>query len=620
VTDPTLHYFEHELEILRDLAADFGRLHPKIAGRLSIGLNETRDPHVERLVQAFAFLAARIHRRLDDDFPELTDALLGVLYPHYLQPVPSLAVVEFSFDPRQAATTGPHRLPRGTRVETETVDDEPCLYRTCSDVDLLPLRLAGTRLGGPPFRLPTPPPAGTAAVLEFELETLSDAVPIKELPLAKLRLHLHAGTGGTAFELYELLLTRCLGVMVTTGTPGEQPLLLGPEALQPAGFEPQQAALPTDPRMFPGYRLVSEFFALPQKFLFVDLLGIRPLAAAGASRRLRVSVLLDATNRDLERSVSADTVRLGCTPVVNLFPLRLDPLRLDGRTSDVCVVPDARRPLAVEVHSISGVRAIRPGGEAFAVRPFYGPARSAPADPGEVFWTASRRVRHARPDGRVDHGTDLWLSLVDRDGGRQGLANVVLDIEALCVNRDLPAALPFSPTRPKLALRDGQGPVGGVRCLSRPTKTLRPTTGQGAAWRLVSHLSLNHLSLVDDGDGPSGEALREILRLYLLAESDELAQRSRWIDGIRRVVGRRDTARVAGPLGGMCRGVRVDIELDEDSFADRAGYLFVSVLERFLGAWVAINSFTRLVAGTRQSAGSKEPWQWPPRAGDRVLV
>jgi type VI secretion system protein ImpG len=630
MSDELLPYYDRELGILRGLAAEFAERHPKIAGRLALGRDESQDPHVERLVQAFAFLAARIHRRLDDDFPELTDALLGLLYPHFLEPVPSMAVVEMAFDPKQAAVTSPHRVPRGTMLETEPVDDETCLYRTCFDVDLLPVKIVSARLAGPPFRLPLVPPAGTAAVLQFTVETLSDAVEIGQLPLDRLRLHLHAGSGGTAFELYELLLTRAVGVTVgpPTGAAGARParqsLLLPATALRPAGFDRTEAAIGTDPRSFPGYRLLSEFFAFPQKFLFVDLVGVNQTMTAGCGRRLEISILLEAGGRDLERAVSAETIRLGCTPVVNLFPLRLDPLRLDGRQTESCVVPDARRPAAVEIHSLKSVRGVRPGGQSFDIRPFYGPSHGssgADRDESAAWWIAARRPRREpRPDGTVDAAGDVWISVVDDAGGPQALADVTLMIEAQCLNRNLPTRLPFAVGRPRLQLRDGQGPVGRITCLNRPTRTLRPVPGRGASWRLVSHLSLNHLSLVDAGDGAAGDALREVLRLYLLDDLDDYEQRSRWIEGIVGVSGRRVAARVPGPLGGVCRGVEVRLVLDDDNFADGAGYLFSSVLERFLGAWVSLNSFTRLVAASRQRESRQEEWRWPPRAGNRVLV
>jgi type VI secretion system protein ImpG len=624
MSDELLPYYDRELGIMRGLVAEFAERHPKIAGRLALGRDDSQDPHVERLVQAFSFLAARIHRRLDDDFPELTDALLGLLYPHYLRPVPSMSIVEMAFDPKQAAVTEPHRVPRDTLLETEPLDDESCLYRTCFDVDLLPVRVAAARFSGPPFRLPIVPPTGTAAVLQLTIETLSDAVQIGQLPLDSLRFHLHAASGRTAYELYELLLTRVSGVVVWSGQAGGSVSRLPADCLRPAGFERTEAALETDPRSFPGYRLLSEFFAFPQKFLFVDLRGIAAGMTADCGRRIEIAILLDTFSRDLERSVSAETVRLGCTPIVNSFTQRVDPVRLEGVATETCIVPDARRPMALEILSLRGVRGVRPGGEPFEIRPFFGShggGKPRDNDGSNVWWITARRPRmEARPDGTSDSAGDVWMSLVDHDGGLAGLADVTLLIDAWCGNRNLPGRLPFAIGRPRLQFHDTQGPVGSLNCLIRPTRTLRPVPGRGAAWKLVSHLSLNHLSLVDAGDGQAGESLREILRLYLLDDIDDLEQRSRWIDGLVSVSGRRVAARVPGPAGGVCRGVEVRVDLDDDNFADGAGYLFASVLERFLGAWVSINSFTRLVAGSRQRESRKEEWRWPPRAGDRVLV
>jgi len=248
-------------------------------------------------------------------------------------------------------------------------------------------------------------------------------------------------------------------------------------------------------------------------------------------------------------------------------------------------------------------------------------AAAAGGDETAAWWIASRRPRRQlRPDGTVDAAGDIWLSVIDDEGGPQSLADVTLLLEGICGNRNLPARLPFAVGRPRLQLRDGNGPVGRICCLDRPTRTLRPTPGRGAVWRLVSHLALNHLSLVDSGDGRAGESFREILRLYLLDDLDNYEQRARWIDGIAGVSGRRVAARVPGPHGGVCRGMEVRIEIDEDKFADGAGYLFASVLERFLGSWVSLNSFTRLVAASRQLESRKEAWRWPPRAGNRVLV
>ncbi|NCA12162.1 type VI secretion system baseplate subunit TssF, partial [bacterium] len=281
MNDDILPYYERELGILRGLAGQFAEQHPKVAARLRLGRDESQDPHVERLLQGAAFLAADVQKRLDDDFPELTDGLLDLLLPHALRPVPSMAIVRMAIDPKQAALTAGYLVPRGTELQTEEVEGERCTYRTCFATRLWPLRIAAVQLGGPPFTLPLVPPAGTAAVLSIGIETLAPGVKISQMAIESLRLHLHADAGQPIAELYELLLTRCAGVVLFRDADDPAPVVLPKEALVPAGFAADEAALPHDPRVFSGYRLLTEFFTLPQKYLFIDLCGLTPERLAG---------------------------------------------------------------------------------------------------------------------------------------------------------------------------------------------------------------------------------------------------------------------------------------------------------------------------------------------------
>lgn len=627
MSDDLLPYYDRELAILRSLAGEFAERHPKIAARLSLGRDESRDPHVERMLQGVAFLAARVQKRLDDDYPELTDGLLDLLYPHYLRPVPSLAIAEFAIDPKQAQLTAGYRIARGTPIETEDVEGERCRYRTCFEQRLWPLKVAAAGLSGPPFSLPVMPPAGTVAVLSIAIETLSSEVRVGQMPLGSLRLYLHAEAGQSMHELYELLLTRCLGVVIADGPGDTQAVVLPRDRLVAAGFDSADAAIPDDPRSFSGYRLLSEFFALPEKFLFVDLEGLTPEVIGRLGGTMHVSILLSATSRELERVLSLRAIRLGCTPIVNLFAQQLDPMRIDGARSEYCITPDARRPRAVEVYSLESVQAGPAGDEPVDVLPFYAvegidsPSSAVAVGPRQrLRWLASRRMhREPRPDGANDSATDTWLSIVDEAGGPAAVADLIVHTRAVCTNRNLPTRLPFAVGRPRLTLPDGQGPVGAVTCLTRPTRPLRTMPGRGAAWRIISHLSLNHLSLADAGDGRAPQALREMLKLYLLDDLDDYDQKQRWIQGIIGVSSRRVAARV-GHRGGVCQGVEIRLELDEERFSDRAAYLFCSVLDRFIGAWVNINSFTRLVSTSRERESRREQWTWPPRAGARVLA
>lgn len=628
MSDELLPYYARELAILRTLAAEFAQRHPKVAGRLKLGRDESQDPHVERLLQGVAFLAADVQKRLDDDFPELTDALLDLLYPHYLRPVPSMTIVQMGIDRKQAALTAGYRVERGSQLETEAVDGEKCIYRTCFDLQLWPLQITDARLSGPPFRLPVVAPAGVVELFSMRIETLSKEVEIAQMPLGSLRLHLHAEAGQSIAEMYELLLTRTASVVLSNGPDDPSPVVLPRSCIVPGGFDPQDQGLPGDSRSFDGYLLLTEFFALPQKFLFVDITGLTPEVLSRFKHSIDIAVMLTAGSRDLERVVSPDTIRLGCTPAVNLFSARFDPMRLDGTHHELCVTPDARRPRSLEVYSIDSVQVSEPGEAPTDVRPFYhleaeSFMRGHRVDEGvrTLRWKATRRPhRDPRPDGIIDAATDTWLSLVDENAGPAAIGSATVHASGLCTNRNLPTRLPFSVGRPAMILRDGQGPVGSIECLVRPTVALRRSPGQGAAWRFVSHLSLNYLSLVDAGDGKAAAALREILGLYLHDDLADFDQRQRWIQGISDVTSRRVAARVGGDRGGVCQGLEVRLLLDEDHFDDRASYLFSSVLDRFLGGWVHLNSFTRLVSTSRQRENRKEQWTWAPRSGKKALA
>lgn len=620
-----LPYYERELSLLRSLAGEFAEQHPKVAARLELGRDGSRDPHVERFLQGAAFLAADIHKRLDDDLPELTNTLLDIICPHFLRPVPSMSVVEFGISKKHASLTAGYHLPRGSELEAEPVDDERCIYRTCFDLQLWPLQVAMAQLSSPPFHLPLIPPSGTAGVLTVSLESLAPGTPIGKMPISDLRFHLHAEGDQSIYALYELLLSKCIGIVVSTGPDDEAPVLLSPDHLKATGFDDCDAAIPEEARGFSGHRLLTEFFALPRKYLFVQLDGLPPEVMQRAGQSLSLSFLVSSTTPELERLVTAETFRLGCSPVVNLFSQSFDPLSIDGRSSEYCITPDVRRPRAIEAYSLESVHITVPGELATEVMPFYR------LTPGHRFggglveptvrWMAQRRMhRDPRPDGVIDAASDLWITLVDERGGQLSLAGQTLHSRGLCTNRNLPGRLPFTIDRPRLTLRKGQGPIGSITCLCRPTATARVQPGRNAAWKLISHLSVNYLSLTGHAPGDAARALREMLHLYLLDDLNDYDQKLRWIDGILDVSSRRVAARVGNRTSSICQGIEIRTILDDDHFDDSAGFLFSSILERFYSAWATINSFTRLVSTSRQKESRREQWRWPPRTGSKALA
>jgi type VI secretion system protein ImpG len=367
--------------------------------------------------------------------------------------------------------------------------------------------------------------------------------------------------------------------------------------------------LPYTARSFLGYRLLSEYFAFPQKFLFVDIAELAGRMPKSVANRLEIFFYLDRTVPDLEPNLSADTFRLGCTPLVNLYSQRAEPIALTHTESEYRVVPDARRPLAHEIFTVDRVIASGPDGRDVEYQPFFSVKHGA-ASAGETFWHSSRRsAEHG--EGQVDHGTEVYLSLVDLGMRPRTAGGATLDVETTCLNRDLPHRLPFGPDQPRLQISEGGGLVSRIVCLTPPTPTLRPAMKQGVLWRLISHLSLNHLSLVNNDD--EADALREILKLYDFTDS---AETRKMIDGVLSVRGRRVVGRVSG--GAFCRGVEVTLLLDEERFSGSGLFLFTSVLERFLALYCTVNSFSKLIALLK--GGEGEFRRWPPRAGEKVLM
>jgi type VI secretion system protein ImpG len=603
MADEILTYYERELSFLRQTGAEFAASYPKIASRLLLEADKCEDPHVERLIQAFAFLAARIRYKLDDDFPEITDSLLSVLYPHYLAPVPSMAIVQFVLDAERGKLTEPFRIARGAKLFSPPVSGAPCRFHTAYPLTLWPLTVASARLG---------PADGLGAsrravsVIRLGLRA-HGGTSIAGLRPDALRFFLH-GEGHQTWPLYELLCNNVREVQLRPGAgrPGP-PIRLGPDCIRPVGFAADEGLLPYGPRSFLGYRLLHEYFAFPEKFLFVDVTGLDAAAKAGFAEELEILIFLDHMPQ-MSDVIAPATFRLGCVPVVNTFDQIAEPIRVSETESEYRVVIDGRRQDATEVYSVDSVVSVSPDDpEPLVYQPFYSFKHEMDQAQQRTFWYTTRRPS----DRKGDAGTEVYLSLVDLDFKPSRPAADTLTVHVTCTNRDLPARLPFGGERGLLEL-EGAAPLSRILCLTKPTTVSRPRMGRGAQWRLISHLSLNYLSLVDGGR----EALQEILRLYDFSGSPVVRQQIAGILDVRsrRVVGRPTSM----PWNGFCRGLEVTVDLDEEHYVGTGVYLFASVLERFFGLYSSLNSFTQLVARTRQRKELLK--RWPPRAGEQILL
>jgi len=611
--DDLLLYYERELDYLRKSAMLFAEKHPKVASRLALEPTKCEDPHVERLLEAFAFLTARVHLKLDDEFPEISEALLSVVYPQLVRPVPSMSIVEFQLDPDKGKLTGGVTIPRHTPLYSKPVSGVPCTFRTCYETKLWPISVQAGELSATSRLKPAVRSSDSALAIRLELRCARD-LSFAALRPPSLRFYLD-GESGFVNTVYELLFSRLNRIVIRDLTPnsGRSPVILPASALQAVGFDRDDAMVPYPASSFAGHRLLMEYFAFPEKFLFVELSELHAVAEAGFGEAIEVIFLLSDVEGNgrlqrLELELSKKTFRLGTSPVVNLFPQVAEPIQLNQRRAEYPLIPDVRRPYSVEVFSIDEVAGINTTDQTtMSYEPFYSLRHSERGRERGCFWLARRR-----PSNRLnDDGSDVSLSLIDLSMRNADPAATLLSIRTTCTNRDLPGRLPFGNQDSDFEM---EGPVAMKRivALRKPTATIRPPMGQGILWRLVSHLSLNYLSLVEEGT----DALKEILRLYDVGRTSWAQNVIESIIGIRT---RRDVARLVSEQGiSLARGLRVEMEVDEERFTGAGAFLFGAVLERFLGMTASLNSFTQLSITTPQRREGLHEWQ--PRSGRRILA
>jgi type VI secretion system protein ImpG len=588
-----LERYNDELFALRKRAEKFARAFPKIAGRLRMSGEVADDPHVERLIQSFAYSAARVRQKLDDEFPELTDSLLETLYPHYLAPLPSMSIVRFEPSPMLATM---QLLPRHSEITTEEVAGEICQFRTTQDVELLPLTIASAALTGLPIDAPAAPFSGAAGCLRLSLRsTGSKQGDFASMGIKKINLFI-ASVWQQATGLFELLANQSIGIAMARHADDRNPIFLPAGNLRVKGFAPDEAMLPTPASSFDGYRLLTEFFALPQKFLYLEIDGLD----RWTGDHCELYIYLKSSDPRLERIISANDFALNTTPVINLFHQISEPIKLDGSRTEYSLLSDSRRQRTREIFAIDSVKISDGSSDELWSHPFFGRVQKG-ADSG-IFWQATRRFDE--DDGLSD--TDI--AFVDRERGPLGPTSVTASVDALCLNRDLPEQLPFGGGHPILKLTKRSEAIDKVSALMPPTPSVRMNSKTARQWRLISHLMLNHLSLFDNG----GAALKDILSLYVFRDAPETRQ---LVDAISRVEAKNALARL-GPA--MVPGLDVTIEFEPAMIDRSTAYVFGSVLNHFCGLYTSVNSFTRLAITIR---GQSAPIvRWPARAAERPLL
>lgn len=611
-----LPHYERELAFLRTQADEFAQRYPRIAGRLSVNGEVLQDPHVERLIQSFALLGARIHKRLDDDFPLFTESLLGLLYPHYLRPFPSCSIACFDLGAGAAQMSQGQTLPRGTALHARPMRGVTCRFQTTAPVQILPLKLAQARVQTTsviPSGTPIPPQCTT--LLSLQLELLSPQASFATLDVPSLRLYLD-GDPSLVTALRETLVSRVAGLFYQTQANG--PWTRDPQGLpQPVGLGDGEALVDFEARSHPAYRLLTEYFAFPDKFNFVDI-PLSTALCATAGRTLTLHIALSGLRPDSHEArllelVGARNLLLGCAPVINLFATRADPIRITHDKTLYPVLPDGRRAFGHEVYAIDRVYRVHqtPEGESIQrFKPFFSLQHDDLLQEGESqgrYWFSQRHPMQAGQSV----GYETEIGLVDLQFNPSLPQTDTLSIDVRATNRDLPCQMSIGQVGGDL-FAEGGGPWKEIRLLRRPTPSLRFEADHGALWRLVSHLSLNHLTLSDSGL----EGLKEMLRLYDLPH---LPHSQRMIDGLMQVDYRPVQACLPGnPFATFVRGTEVRLSVNEQAFVGGGLHLFAQVLDQFLGLYAHINSFVQLKLLSHRTG--EVLLTCPPRSGDQALL
>ena len=623
--DPRLlDYYNRELGYVREQGAEFAEQFPKVAARLGMRGIEVADPYVERLIEGFAFMSARIQLKMDAEFPKFSQRLLDLVYPGYLAPTPSMGIAKFEPSRSEGGSPDGFTLPRHSRLRARLPAHEQtaCEFRTAHEVTLWPIRLAEARLTAAPPDLPIAgyrwgAPVRGALRLTFET---TNQVEVAALKLDSLPIFIN-GTPDTASRLQELLHTQCVGMLIHAGgLPIRHLVPYPPEALQPEGFSSEQAMLPHESRAFDGHRLLHEYFSFPERYRFFSVNDLNRALRQIGGNKFEIVLLLKQANSALEPLVDVANFALYCAPVVNLFTRTSDRIPVTSTRFEYHAVIERTRPLDFEIHSIHKVVGHHNESDReLTFHPFYAAADVDRRGAGAYFSVrreprvlSERSRRHGPRTGYV--GSECFLSLIDSKEAPFSSELRQITVEALCTNRDLSLLTPVGNSSADLTLMSS-APIESIQFIVSPTRPSPALAEREITWRLISHLGLNYLTMTDLSPDQGASAIRELLGLYArLGASGAEAQ----IGGVQKVAVRAVDRRVPnrGPIV-FGRGVSLDIEVDEIPFAGVSPWLLGAVLEQFFTRHVGINAFTEL---SLRSIQRGHIGSWKPRIGRRPMA
>lgn len=621
-----LDYYSRELTYMREMAGEFAAQHPKIARRLGMQGIEVADPYVERMIEAFCFMSARTQLKLDAEFPRFTQRLLEVIYPNYVAPTPSMAVARLRPNLREGDFSQGFRVPRDSILRSAIPPGEQtaCEFRSGQDVTLWPVEIAEARLTAVPPDIPDTeryllPHMQLRGALRIRLRTVGEVRFSQMQGLDHLPIYI-GGDERIASHLFELIHAGSIASVVRRhGAARGEGHVVAKAPIEFEGLRADQGLLPLPWNAFHGHNLLQEYFACRQRFYFFALTQLAPGLSCIDEKEAEIVLLLDRLPEELATHVDASRFLLFCTPVVNLFPKRTDRVEVNRALTDFHLVPDRSRPLDYEIFSVARVFGQKAETSAeVAFNPLYQTLHSDVGNYGRYF--SIRREQRALSSNARKYGTrtpyigtEVYVSLVDQAEAPYPDDIRYLSVEAWVTNRDLPRLVPRN-GRNDLTMSDAV-PLDGVSLVHPPSAPRAPYAHGETAWRLIRQLSFNYMPLSDLDHGDGGQALRNMLRLFVsTGEHEQSAQVDALVGARTEPVVRRLPGHGLLVYG---RGVRCALTVDETGFSGISPYLFGLVLEHYLARHVSINTFAETELHSMQR-GLVTRWQ--PRMGGRGAV
>jgi len=615
-SDELYGYYQRELDYLRNAGREFARQHPETARRLELGELESPDPHVERLIESFAFLSGRIRRELDNESPEMATALLEVMLPNSMAPLPAMTIVRMTADASKGKDSAGRTIPLHTPLyaaahPSQRAPDAPevvCQFRTCYPLTLWPLtveRVGYEEAGAHPGLEMEPEVAGVLRISLACGDKVSFGSGEDGIAPDQLRFHLH-DSWHNAGALYDLLLCNVRRIMLVPAERSTNEHLGGNPAWREVGFGADDAVLPVAGHAHPAYRQLQEYFAYPRKYLFFDACGLSQGLRGLSADTQRVDLLLLLTKRPPSGlPLHRDQFLLGCTPAINLFPRTTETLRLDQRQMEYRLVPDARNEASTEIHTVLKVEASYADGVAgMRLEPYFDFGQVLEGQSGAQ-WLA-RRVPGT---GTRAGGTDVLLSFMELEGNVAPHRVPLISASTLCTNRRL--AEEIRPDPPNQATFKAAAAAGVLpaRCLYQPTRQVMPPLDGSQLWRLLSLLNLNHVTLDQLSDSKDGAGIAMMRRLLELANSAGSVGGARQARALKRFGCRRVVRPVrGGPVPGFRRGYELVLEFSSGSYSDGTPLMLAAVLQRFFQLYCNVNSF----ASVTVMSGEERIKEWLP--------